>query len=91
VKAIISTVEASSLTPGEKNSPLHYLRASCADFDNGNPAGGVQDLQQFQLRVTEKVLDPEFAKYLIQEAQKIIDAVKSQSKGSAAAKPRRKR
>ena len=91
VKALLATFEAAPLTQGERNSPLHYLRAACADFDAGSPAAGVQDLKLFQARTAEKVQDPAVAKYFIDEAQKIIDAVKSQGKTPNARSPRRKR
>jgi hypothetical protein len=91
VKALIAAFEAAPLTPGERNSPLHFLKAACADFEVGKPAAGVQDLQLFQGRTAEKVLDPAIAKYFIDEAQKIIDAVKSQGKVPAARNARRKK
>jgi hypothetical protein len=91
VRPIIQTLDAAALTPGERNSPLHYLKAACADFDAGNLSAGVQELKLFQARVTEKVQNLELAKQLIEDAQTVIDLVKSQSKVPAALKPRRKR
>jgi len=91
VRAIIEKFEAATLTPGERNSPLHYLKAACTEFDEGKLAAGLQNLQLFQARVGEKLQDAELAKYFIDEAQKIIDLVKTQAKSPNARISRRKR
>jgi hypothetical protein len=70
-------IAESSLGQGDKRPLIRSLAVACDAFDSGNVATGIQRLEAFQHKVAARIgeSDPAFAELLIDEAQRLIDAV----------------
>ena len=77
VENLAALVQAADLAPNERNSLLGHLNAACATFGHGNTSAGINQLEMFQTRVTNKIApeNPELAAALNAAAQAIIEAV----------------
>jgi hydroxypyruvate isomerase len=79
IQALISLVQASSLSKKRQQNLVEELKEAAKKFQKRDLHHGIEELREFQKKVRKEIGDAALADQLIQAAQNIIEKAKAQT------------